>query len=186
MSRRARWLMVIAVLVVVLGAIVAVVVTVQPALSDDRDRVDAQYRAVRPSLVTRYQALDGVAAALIAAGAGDRAATKDLQAALGRWSTLARRPVEQAEAGPEATAANELEALARRVRANIAASPKLQGVPPVTAAMGAFDQAVVSPPVLDAYNQAVRAYENERDGTVNRLVAKVLGFDSRPQLVIGG
>jgi hypothetical protein len=40
--------------------------------------------------------------------------------------------------------------------------------------------------LVTTYNRAVRAYEDERTGTLQRPVARVLGYDARPLLVLGG
>jgi hypothetical protein len=87
--------------------------------------------------------------------------------------------------GAEATTADELEALARRARANVAASARLSADPGIASAFAAFDQAVVAPAAVKAYNRAVRAYERARTGTIKSLVARALGYDARPVLVLG-
>jgi hypothetical protein len=71
------------------------------------------------------------------------------------------------------------------VRANVLGSPRLGNDPALQEAMIAFDQAVVPPAAVDAYNQAARAYEDERSGFVEGIVASVLGYDSRPVLILG-
>jgi hypothetical protein len=185
MSRRVRWLIVIALVLVVAGA-VAAVLTIQPKLSDARDRVDARWSAVRPHLVARYTALGGVAQALKDAGETNRSVTKDLDAALPRWSKLALLGAEHTDPGVEASTANELEALARRVRANIVASDRLKTNAAILAAFTTFDQAVVPPPDVKAYNASVRRYEDEREGAIHHLVASVLGFATRSELLVGG
>ena len=185
MSRRVRWLIVIALVLVVAGA-VAAVLTVQPKLSDARDGVDARWSAVRPPLLARYTALGGVAQALKDAGETNRSVTKDLDAALARWSKLALRGAAHTDPGVEASTANELEALARRVRANVVGSDRLNANPAIIAAIIVFDQAVVPPPAAKAYNAAVRRYEDEREGAINHLVAGALGYDTRAELVVGG
>jgi hypothetical protein len=184
MARRIRWLVLIAMAVIVAG-LVMVVVSVQPGLSDARDRVDTRWEPLRVPLALRYKALKSVAQALNDAGAGERAVTKELDATLARWSELALRGPKHTEPDVEAKAANDLEALARRARANVAASARLAPNPAITAAFTAYDQVVVDPTRVRPYNRAVRAYEDEREGTMNRVVATVLGYDARPRLVLG-
>jgi hypothetical protein len=181
MRRRLRWLVLALVLLVVAGIVVAVV-TVQPKLSDARDRVDGAWTPLRPALVTRYQALGGVEAALDAGGAQTRAVTVDLHSTLAAWQRLAGVN----DAGDQAPLADDLEGLALRVKANVAASARLSSDPAVLMALAAFDRAVVSPPAVAAYNQAVRAYQQERTGAVHHLVAGVFGFSARPELAIAG
>ncbi len=181
MRRRLRWLVLALVLLVVAGIVVAVV-SVQPKLSDARDRVDRAWTPLQPALVARYQTLGGVELALDAGGAQTRTVTVDLHATLASWQRLARVD----DPGDQAPLANDLEALALRVKANVAASARLSNDPPLVAALAAFDRSVVSPPGVNAYNQAVLAYQQERTGAVHHLVAGVFGFDARPVLAIAG
>jgi hypothetical protein len=184
MLRRLRWILVLLVVVVVAGAVI-VVLTTKPGLSDSRDRVDARWLVVRPSLVDRYVALAGVEQALLTAGGPDRAVTKDLRDELARWKSLAARPKADADPGTEATAANALEALARRARANMV-NGRLSGNAELTAAFQAFDTKTPQPAdAVTAYNQAVRAYQRKRSGAVHSAVASILGYDARPELLLG-
>ncbi len=182
--RRVRWLL-IGVVALALAGAVAAVVTIQPKLNDARDRVDLGWTPLREPLDARYDALSVIATALHDAGAGERAVTTALDDALARWSKLALRGPEHTDVTLEVKTANELEALARRVDANINASDRLRANDAIKAAQLAFPQAVVSVPTIAAYNRAVRAYEDERSGTINRLVAGAMGFEARPLLVVG-
>jgi len=181
--RRLRWILLLVVALVV-AVVAAGAFLVRPGLEDSRDRVDARWTPLRPSLIARYEALGGVETALDAVAA-DRAVAKDLAAQLERWDELALNGPQHTDAGAEAIVANELEALARRVRANILASPRLGNDPALQEAMVAFDQAVVPPAAVDAYNRAVRAYEDERSGFFEGIVASVLGYETRPVLILG-
>jgi hypothetical protein len=181
--RRLRWILLLVVALVV-AAVLAAAFLVRPGLEDSRDRVDARWTPLRPSLIARYDALGGVETALSAVAA-DRAVTNDLQAELEQWDELALNGPRHTDPGAEALVANQLEALARRVRANLFASPRLANDPALQLAMAAFDQAVVAPAAVNAYNRAARAYEDERSGFVEGIVAGVLGYDSRPVLILG-
>jgi hypothetical protein len=182
--RRLRWIVVL--VVAVLAAVVlAAFFLVRPGLDDGRAEVDARWTPLRPALIARYDALGGVAEALRGAGAGDRAVTTDLDSALARWDRFALRGPKHTDPGSETTIANELEGLAERVRRNVLASAKLQADVPLGDALAAFDQAVVPQPAIAAYNKAVRAYEDDRSGFFDRIVADALGYDSRPVLVVG-
>ena len=182
--RRLRWIIPL-LLVMVVASAAAAYVLVQPDLADGRDRVDAAWTPLRDPLNTRYQALGVVAQALVDAGAGDRAVTKDLTATAQRWSRFALRGPKHTDLAAEAVIANELEALARRTRANIGASARLGANPALQDALNTFDLAVVPPPLVQAYNRAVRAYQGARSGTIDSLVAKVLAYDARPVLQFG-
>jgi hypothetical protein len=181
--RRLRWILLL-VVVLVAAAVAAGAFLVRPGLDDARNRVDARWTPLRPALIARYEALEGVAGALDAV-APDRAVTADLGAELERWNRLALNGPRHTDPGAEATTANDLEALARRVRANIAGSAKLASDPTLQVSMAAFDQAVVAPDQVDAYNRAVRAYEDERSGFLEGIVAGILDYESRPILVLG-
>jgi hypothetical protein len=183
-ARRVRWLVVVAVVLLVAGGVAAVVL-VQPDLSDARDRVDARWTPLRAPLAARYTALGGVAQTLTDAGAGERAVTKDLDAALARWSKLALRGDSHTDAGVEAATANELEALARRMRANVLASDKLKANAALTDAIAKYDQTIAPAPAIVAYNRSVQAYEDQREGAIHGFVARILGYDGRAQLVFG-
>ena len=184
MARRARWLVLAVVVLVGVGA-AAAWFTVRPDLDTARARVDATWAPLRAQLAARYVALGGVAKALTDGGAGARAVTNELDAELARWNKLALLGPRHTDPALEATIADVLEALARRVRANVHASVKLSANPAITNALLAYDQAVVSIPEMKLYNQAVHAYEDERSGTLHRLVADLLGYDARPLLVLG-
>jgi hypothetical protein len=181
--RRVRWILLLVVALVV-AVVAAAFFLVRPGLDDSRDRVDARWTPLRPSLIARYQALGGVETALQAVAA-DRAITKDLGEGLERWDRLALNGPRHTDAGAEAVAANDLEALARRARANLVGSARLANDPGLRDALAAFDAAVVPPDTVDAYNRAVRSYEDERSGFFEGIVAGLLGYDSRPVLVLG-
>jgi len=181
MGRRLRWLL-LALAVVVVAGIVAAVVIVQPKLSDARDRVDKAWSPLRPALDARYRALAGVELQLDAAGQANRTVTVQLHDTLTSWEKLANVD----DPGAQAPIANDLEALALRLKANVAASAKLRADQPLGASIAAFDRAVVSPPGVAAYNAAVRAYQQERTGAIHHLVAAVFGYGARPELVIAG
>lgn len=182
--RRLGWIIVLVVAVLVAAAAAAVVL-VRPNLEDGRDEADARWTPLRPALIARYKALSGVATALHDAGAADRSVTRDLDATLTRWSRFALLGPKHTDPAAEVALANELEEQARRLRANMFASEKLKGNEALAAAVAAFDQATVPQPQVRAYNRAVRAYESDRSGFFEGLVADALGYESRPVLVVG-
>lgn len=158
---------------------------VQPDLADGRDRVDSAWSPLRAPLAARYQGLGQLGQALVDGGAADREVTTELVTTLERWNRFALRGSTHTDAGAEATIADQLEGLARRARANIAASARLAANPAVKAALDAFDLAVIAPPLVKAYNDATRAYQDTRQGIAGSIVADVLGFEPRPLLQIG-
>jgi hypothetical protein len=128
-------------------------------------------------------ALAAVSGVMHDAGGGERAVTQDLDRVLGRWEAFAVRGDTHTDAGAEARIANELEALARRLEANIVASARLSMNQPLLDALNAFKLTPVPQPERVTYNRAVRAYERKRSGIINRLVCSVLGYESRPILI---
>ena len=181
MIRRARWI-VLVVVVLLVAVSLAGVLLVRPDLVDARDRVDARWAVLRSDLTARFDALDAVVEAFDAAGAGDRSVTRALRRELGHWAELRGR--RHVDAAAEAASADTLEALARRAEANRTASDRLRADPTLAAAVDGFDEQAVSKPAVRLYNQAVRAYEATRSGTFERIVAGALGFESRPTLLL--
>jgi hypothetical protein len=182
MSRRFRWIL-LALVVVVIGAAVTVVVLERPKLDDARTAVDARWAPLRTptGLRLRYQKLEGALSAFDAAGGKGRSVSKDLHAALVEWN----RALESGDAGAQATAADTIEALATRLRANVNGSDRLKADPAVNDALAAFAGTAPPAAVVAAYNAAVRKYEHERSGTWQRPVARLLSYDARPLLVLG-
>ena len=131
--------------------------------------------------MARYQKAEGALSAFDAAGGSDRAVSKDLHAALATWS----RALKDGDAVSQATAANSVEAQTSRLAANVAGSERLKVDKAVTDALTTFAVTKANPALVAAYNQAVRAYEDERGGTLQQPVARVLGYDARPLLVVG-
>lgn len=181
MRRRVLWALVL-VLVVVVGGSVALVATGRPALVDDRAAVDERWVPLRDPLVHRYQALQDAHAALAAAGASDRAVGQALQASLERWNDAL------AGGSPDAVvaAANRLEGAATRLRANVVASARLASDARLVATIAAFEARAPAPDLVRAYNEAVHSYESDRNESLKRPVAALLGFGPRPVLVVAG
>jgi hypothetical protein len=181
MSRRSRWIL-LALIVVLVGGAVALVVVERPKLDDARAAVDDKWKPLRgpDQLVLRYQTLQGALSAFDAAGGSDRVVSKDLHAALGAWSKALR----DGDAGSQVAAANELEAQATRLVANVAGSDRLKQNDAVTSALVKFTTTKPNPAFVTAYGEAVRAYEDERTGTLQQPVARVFGYDARPVFVL--
>jgi hypothetical protein len=163
------------------AAATALVLTQKPDLDAGRDRVDRRWTELRSTLAPRYDQLAGVAEALQRAGTGSRSVSQDLGDALARWQSYVRQP---GDAGDEAELADALEGLAVRVRANVAALPRLRDHEAVNEALALFATATVDPTLVRAYNTAVRAYEDRRDDLAARLPAALLGYDARPLFLI--
>ena len=180
MRRRLPWILAV-LLVLVVGGAIALVVIEKPSLDDARDAVDARWKPLRAPLVSRYEKLDAARAALVAAGGGDRGVAKDLASDLTAWNKAV------ANGGPETQAevANRLEAQSKRLAANVFGSPRLVEVEALTQAITDFSGAAPPPPLVTAYNRAVRAYEQDRNDSFRKPIARLFGYDARPVLLIG-
>jgi LemA protein len=149
-------------------------------LAASRSRVDATWAALRPSLDARYQALgDAARVGRDRLGAG-RAVFDDIGRAVAGWPATARSATDR-----QVAAAAVLEGLATRLRATVAATPRLRTAPDVTGALqrlGATDTGTGA--ARGAYNQAVAAYQRARGGFPRRLVAGALGYADRRTLEV--
>jgi hypothetical protein len=181
MRHRLRWI-VLVVVVLVVGGAVALVLLEKPTLDDDRDAVDARWQQLRGPLAARYDRLDAVLAAFVAAGGGDRSVAQDLEQELTAWQKAVKAGAEAAQAAT----ANRLEGQGTRVRANVFGSPRFASATELTDRIGEFAASAPSSSLVRAYNRAVRAYENDRTETLRTPVARLFGFDARPVLVITG
>jgi hypothetical protein len=179
MRRRLLWILTLLIMLVVGGAI-AVVVVERPTLEDSRDAVDNRWQPLQDPLAARYAQLTTAEAALVAAGFGGRSVAQDLKRDLADW----KQAVEGGDPGAEAQVANRLEADGKRLKANALGSPVLAQVPGLLPAITAFDSAVPSAPLVNVYNQSVRAYESDRNDSLRKPVARLFGFDARPVLVV--
>jgi hypothetical protein len=182
MSRRTRWILLVLVVALV-GAAVALVVVEQPKLDDARAAVDARWKPLRApdQLRARYDRLGDFLNQYDAAGGAGRGVSKDLHAALDAW----QRALRDGNAESQVDAANAAEAQGTRLVANTLGSERIKGVSAVSDAMTTYANTKPNPALVAAYNQAVDHYEDERTGALQQPVARVLGYDTRPVLVLG-
>jgi hypothetical protein len=180
MRRRTLWILAI-VLVLLVGAAVALVLTQKPSLDDARDAVDTRWDAVRPALEARYEKLDAARASFVEAAGGERTAAAELRRDLSAW----RRALEDGDAGDQVRASNRLEADGTRLQANVLGSPRLNQSQPLLDALAAYNASAPDPALVRAYNRSVRDYEDTRTGSLEEPVARVFGFGARPVLVVG-
>jgi hypothetical protein len=179
MRRRLPWILAI-LLVLVVGGAAALVVAEKPTLDDARDAVDARWQPLRAPLVARYEQLGTVLSALSTAGEGDRSVAHDLSDALAAW----KKALADGDVGTQAEVANRLEGEAARVRANVLAFQRLAQVGALTSAIAAFTNTAPPQDLVRAYNRAVRVYEDDRNDSFRKPVARLLGYDARPLLMI--
>jgi hypothetical protein len=170
-------------LVLLVVVAVALVFTARPRLEDDRDRVDERWTALRNPLAQRYDQLAAVLDQLEQAGGGDRDVAKELTRALDRWNDL--RSGDDVDAGAEAEASNRLEGLATRLDRTVNGSARLSTVQPLLDALALFTQTVPPADAITAYNDAAERYQRTRESARYAFVARLLGYDARPALVLG-
>src|SRR5919106_1228510 len=184
MGRRARRIALLLIaLAVVIGA-VALVVTSRGRLSDDRDRANDRWTALRAPLAERYAQLDRVLAELQAADAGELDATRDLAGELERWQRLQEASEDDVDTEAEVATANSLEGIAARVARRVGGSPRLSGSEALTAALAAFASAPPPAPAVSAYNDAAEAYQSTREELSYSLAAEVFGYEPLPELFL--
>jgi hypothetical protein len=167
--------------VAIAGGAAALVVVENPKLDDARSAVDSRWIPLRVGLVPRYQKLDAALTAFDAAGGSDRAVARSLHAEVQTW----RDTLRHGDANLQVQNANMLEAESRRLSANVFASDRLRGVAPLNEAIAAFAATSPKGELVARYNAAVRHYQHEREGTLQRPVARALGYSSRPVFVLG-
>lgn len=180
MARRIRRIALVAGLIALIAGAGYLVLDTRTRLEADRDRVEARWSDLSPSLTARYEHLGGLVTALDGAGARDRDVTSALRQGLRRWDAVAGEGEGEGEPDPGAVSvANELEGLTARARAVVAGSRRLQGVASVTEALAAVDAAPPPLAQVAAFNAAVQAYEDDRSAALRAPIAPRLGFDRR-------
>jgi hypothetical protein len=182
MSRRIWWIL-LALIVVLAGGAAALFLTQQPKLDDARSKVDTTWKPLvaDDQLPLRYQTLSGALSAFDGAGGQDRDVSKDLHTALDAWSVA----LHDGDASSQAPAANRVEAQGTRLVANALGSQRLKADKAVTDSLAKFATTVPTAALVDAYNAAVRDYEDARTDALAQPVARVFGFDARPTLALG-
>lgn len=166
--------------VLIVAAVVAAgssVLSARPDLQKAKGKVDSSWATLSGQLNHRYLLLAAVNDQLRTVPGPVHTLVTQQDAALAHWrDTRAHGGV-----AAQVQAANELEALARRVVTTASASPRVQGNTGVITAVGKF-LADPSRQAAAAFNQNVVNYENDRRGPVRAVVASVLGDGSIPTL----
>jgi hypothetical protein len=167
-----RALVVIALVVVVGGLLLAL--TARPDLNRTQDDVEARWKTLRPALDQRYELLRAASDATRAAGGPERDITTSIDTALSDW-----RRSRTASVTGQVENANTLEALGRRLVTTVEASGRLQAQKAVVTPVNRLAGATV-PASAEAFNRAVRDYEDARGGSLRRPVVGLMGYDSIP------
>jgi hypothetical protein len=178
-KKRVALLVVVALVVsAVAASATAVALGSRSDLSSSRKRVDATWGRLRPGLETRYSTLADAATVARARLNDERAVFGDIDRALAAWRDTDRTATDR-----QVAAAADLEGLAARLAATVAATPRLRTASDVTTAMERL-RGTDPGADRDAYNAAVRTYERARGGFPRRLVAGALGYEDRRRLEV--
>jgi hypothetical protein len=175
-----RVLLPIAVVLAVVAA-AAAVLSARPDLDQAKRRVDRRWEPVAEKLGPHYVRLAAAGDKLRALTGPVRELGEEIDVALRRWQdATAAGDVEH-----EVRAANELEALGRRVVAAAATSTRVRENAEARAAVQAYatDPAYSAATIaadVAAFNDAVIRYERERHGPVRGPVASLLGREDIP------
>jgi hypothetical protein len=174
--RVVRVLLVVLVVAAVAGA-GSSVLSARPDLDNAKNDVDSTWATVAPQLDRRYLQLAAVNQELQSVPGPVHSLVADTDAALARW----RDARQHSGVATQVAAANDVEALARRLLATQAASPRVRGNATLLSDVGKY-LAVSSLTAAAAFNRAVQSYEHERKGPVRAVVASVLGDKAIPVL----
>ena len=153
------------------------VLSARPGLQKAKRNVDTSWSSLSGQLEHRYVLLTAVDDKLRPIPGPIRTLVGDVDGSLARWRDVRAHT----SVATQVTAANDVEALARRLVAAAAASPRLRTNAAVLAALAQF-LADPSRTAAVAFNQKVASYEHERRGPVRAVVASVLGDDAIPVL----
>jgi len=165
----------LAILIALVGALAAFVISSRPALDRNRDAADAAWVQLGPPLTARYQTLRDAGVAARTALGEDRSPLQAVARDTERWNALRI----QGGSADQVLLANQLEGDAARLRALVTATARLRDAPPVQSALQAFAASEVGA-AGTRYDDAVRTYEHGRRGLVRRLAASLLGYGARP------
>jgi hypothetical protein len=166
--------------VLVVAAVVAAgssVLSARPDLQKAKHNVDTSWSTLSGRLDHRYVLLANVDDKIRPIPGPIHALVSDVDGALARWRDVRTH----SSVARQVDAANDLEALARRLLATASASPRVKNNTAVLPALGAF-LADASRDAATDFNRDVVSYEHERRGPVRTVVASVLGDGAIPVL----
>ena len=175
-----RWLRIFVplLLVAVLVAGTVLVLTSRSDLQKSRDRVDASWQGLQPSLNSRYAALHKANDAVKDIPGPLNEIVKEVAADYRHWGDLEAHPQGVAD---EVAAANALEAAGRRLVVAAHKAPRLAGNEAVLGQVDAFAQRQM-PEQAAAFNALVAKFEDLRARPSYTLAARILGYDAIPDL----
>jgi hypothetical protein len=174
--RVVRVLLLLLIVAAVVGA-ASSVLSARPDLQNAKHNVDRSWTSVAGQLDHRYLLLATVDDNLRPVPGPVHTLVGDLDSALAHWrDTRAHSGV-----ATQVAAANDVEALARRLVTTETASPRVKDNAKILTAL-AQNLVVSSQSAANAFNQRVVSYEHERRGPVRSVVASLLGDRSIPVL----
>jgi hypothetical protein len=153
------------------------VLSARPDLQNAKRGVDDSWSSLSTKLDQRYQLLAKANTSLQAVPGPIRTLTADIDAALAHW----RDARAHSGVATQVAAANDLEALSRRLQATAAASPRVASDKAALLDLAAFVSDRGRAGATD-FNGRVVSYEHERRGPVRAVVASVLGDGTIPTL----
>ncbi|MDQ1475205.1 MAG: hypothetical protein QOE62_434 [Actinomycetota bacterium] len=167
--------------VLIVAAIVGAgssVLSARPDLQKAKHNVDSSWSGLSPRLDHRYDLLLTVDVALRPIAGPVHALVGDVDGALAQWRDTRAHSGVAAQVG----AANNVEAVARRLVATASASPRVRQNAAALTALSPFLADKARKDAGAGFNQNVASYEQERRGPVRTLIASVLGDGSIPIL----
>jgi hypothetical protein len=175
-----RWLRIFVplLLVAVLVAAVVLVFSSRSDLRSERGRVDKQWVPLRKQLDSRYDVLhnaftdDGIRTV----PGPFHAIVQNVAFAYQHWRDL---ETHDGSTASEVQAANDLEAAGRRLAYAAHQAPRLKGNQSVLSKVDAF-ASQATPTRAKRFEEEVTKFEKVRNRPVNRLAARVLGYDAIP------
>ena len=174
--RVVRVLLVVLVVAAVVGA-GSSVLSARPDLDNAKRNVDTTWTAVASQLDARYLQLAAVAQHLAAVPGPVHTVAAEADTALSHWRDVRQH----GSVAAQVAAANEVEAMARRLLATQAASPRVRGNTTLVNDVDRFLSLSTGTAAAD-FNQAVESYEHERRGPVRAVVAGILRDRAIPTL----
>jgi hypothetical protein len=175
--RVVRVLLAVLIVAAVVGA-GSSVLSARPDLQKAKRNVDTSWSALAPGLEGRYNLLQNLDEGLRPISGPVHVLVADTDSALTHWhDTRAHSGV-----AAQVDAANNVEAIARRLVATASVSPRVQKNAAALTALRAFLDDKTRAAGGAGFNQNVTSYEKERRGPVRTLIASVLGDGSIPVL----
>lgn len=174
--RVVRVLLVVLVVAAVVGA-GSSVLSARPDLENAKRKVDSAWTTLAPALDRRYLQLAAVNDALRPVPGPVHGLVVNTDAALAHWRDVRRN----GGVAAQVAAANDVEALARRLLATQAVSPRVRGNATLSKAVVEYVDMSTHNAAAD-FNGTVESYEHERRGPLRAVVASVLGDASIPTI----